>query len=320
MQRKLVTGEQLGPQTATQIEAACRAILALELPPPHPNPSQDPREGNIDMSHLARQDGVYVLALGEDENRFSPDWLKQTNAHLDKVVAAPAPLVTTAVGKFYSNGLDLDYVMANPDQLEGCVAEVQDLSPGCCHCPSRPSPPSRVTPSAPKRCSPSPTTGAPCARAAGTSASEVDINIPFTPGMAALIQAKLTPQAAINAMSTGHRYDAETALAAGLVDTAAEESTLLETAIAGQAPCRQGRHHSRSHQVDDVRRRPGRAPKPCRRAPAVRASDAADDSELTSTLEVDGEVFQLEIDGSGTAHYGWVSGPNPGYGFSSRPT
>ena len=34
MQRKLVTGEQLGPQTATQIEAACRAILALELPPP----------------------------------------------------------------------------------------------------------------------------------------------------------------------------------------------------------------------------------------------------------------------------------------------
>jgi AcrR family transcriptional regulator len=32
MQRKLVTGQSLGPQLTTQIEAACRSILALELP------------------------------------------------------------------------------------------------------------------------------------------------------------------------------------------------------------------------------------------------------------------------------------------------
>ena len=35
---------------------------------------------------------------------------------------------------------------------------------------------------------------------------EVDIRIPFTPGMAALIQAKLTPQAAVSAMTTGRRF------------------------------------------------------------------------------------------------------------------
>ena len=35
---------------------------------------------------------------------------------------------------------------------------------------------------------------------------EVDIRIPFTPGMAALIQAKLTPQAAVAAMTTGRRF------------------------------------------------------------------------------------------------------------------
>jgi enoyl-CoA hydratase/carnithine racemase len=35
---------------------------------------------------------------------------------------------------------------------------------------------------------------------------EVDIKIPFTPGMAALIQAKLAPQAAVASMTTGRRF------------------------------------------------------------------------------------------------------------------
>jgi enoyl-CoA hydratase/carnithine racemase len=65
---------------------------------------------------------------------------------------------------------------------------------------------------------------------------EVDIKIPFTPGMAALIQAKLTPQTAILAMSTGQRFGADAALAAGLVDAHADEADLLATAIARVAP------------------------------------------------------------------------------------
>src|SRR4029453_6531940 len=35
---------------------------------------------------------------------------------------------------------------------------------------------------------------------------EVDIHIAFTPGMSALIQARLTPQVAHEAMTTGRRY------------------------------------------------------------------------------------------------------------------
>jgi enoyl-CoA hydratase/carnithine racemase len=65
---------------------------------------------------------------------------------------------------------------------------------------------------------------------------EVDINIPFTPGMAALIQARLTPQAAVLAMTTGHRFTGPTALDAGLVDHTADEADLLATAIATVAP------------------------------------------------------------------------------------
>lgn len=189
------------------------------------------------MTHLDQKDGVYVLTLGDDENRFSPDWLKQIDAHLDEVVATPAPLVTTATGKFYSNGLDLDHVMANPDQLQDYVAQVQHLL-------------ARVL------SLPVPTIAAVQGHAFGAGAMlamahdwrtmrtgrgyfcfpEVDINIPFTPGMAALIQAKLTPQAAITSMSTGHRYDAGAAVAAGIVDASAEEADLLATAISQVAP------------------------------------------------------------------------------------
>jgi enoyl-CoA hydratase/carnithine racemase len=189
------------------------------------------------MTHLIQQDGIHVLNLGDDENRFSPDWLKQVHVLLDEVVASPAPLVTTATGKFYSNGLDLDYVMANPELLTDYVAQVQELL-------------ARVL------TLPVPTIAAIPGHAFGAGAMlamahdwrlmrtgrgyfcfpEVDINIPFTPGMSALIQAKLTPQAAIAAMTTGMRYDAEAAVAAGLVDGSADEADLLATAITRVQP------------------------------------------------------------------------------------
>jgi enoyl-CoA hydratase/carnithine racemase len=60
---------------------------------------------------------------------------------------------------------------------------------------------------------------------------EVDIRIPFTPGMAALIQAKLTPAAAVTAMTTGRRYGGPDALAAGLVDLAVPDVEVLTKAI-----------------------------------------------------------------------------------------
>jgi hypothetical protein len=53
--------------------------------------------------------------------------------------------------------------------------------------------------------------------------------------------------------------------------------------------------------------------------PAVDSSSMTDD-EAASTLEVDGEVFELRPDGFGGTHYNWISGPNPGYGFSTSPT
>lgn len=44
-------------------------------------------------------------------------------------------------------------------------------------------------------------------------------------------------------------------------------------------------------------------------------------ADVTSfTLEVDGEVFEVGPDQYGGTDYSWLSGPNPGYGFSLSPT
>ena len=56
---------------------------------------------------------------------------------------------------------------------------------------------------------------------------EVDINIPFTPGMSALITARLPVNAAHEAMTTGRRYTAPEALGAGIVAEALPEADVL---------------------------------------------------------------------------------------------
>ena len=59
------------------------------------------------MSSLTRDGEVFVLDLGDGENRFNDDSLAAVEGHLAEVEAAPAPraLVTSATGKFWSNGL-----------------------------------------------------------------------------------------------------------------------------------------------------------------------------------------------------------------------
>jgi enoyl-CoA hydratase/carnithine racemase len=60
---------------------------------------------------------------------------------------------------------------------------------------------------------------------------EVDIRIPFTPGMAALIQAKLTPPAAVASMTTGRRFGGDDAVALGIVDAVAGEGAVTGAAV-----------------------------------------------------------------------------------------
>ncbi|MFF7549688.1 enoyl-CoA hydratase-related protein [Streptomyces canus] len=186
------------------------------------------------MPKLDRQDNVFVLDLGDGENRFHPDWLAAVNAALDEVEKADGPraLVTAATGKFYSNGLDLDWLFAHADQQKEYVASVHALLARMLSLPV-------ITVAALQ--------GHTFAAGAMFSLAhdfrvmradrgywclpEADINIPFTPGMSALIQSRLTPQTAHEAMTTARRYGGQDALAVALVDRAVDEDAVRRTAI-----------------------------------------------------------------------------------------
>ena len=183
--------------------------------------------------NLQYNDKIAILELGADENRFSPGFLDEMDAHLDEIVAGGAHgLVTTAASKFYTNGLDLDWLTAHAAQHQWYVGRVQALL-------------ARVL------TLPIPTAAAVVGHAFGAGAMlalahdfrvmradrgffcfpEVDINIPFTPGMAALIQAKLAPHAAIASMTTGRRFGGGDAASIGIVDATAAEGAVTDAAV-----------------------------------------------------------------------------------------
>lgn len=186
------------------------------------------------MPELSRDGDVFVLNLGSDENRLHPDWLGGVNRALDEIEATEAPraLVTAATGKFWSNGLDLDWLQAHASEGGRYMAAVHELF-------------ARIL------ALPLPTVAAiqgHCFAAGAMIAvahdfrvmrvdrgwvcfPEVDINIPFTAGMAALIQGRLSKKTAHEAMTTGKRYGGTEALAAGIVDAVAEEGQVLPVAL-----------------------------------------------------------------------------------------
>lgn len=63
---------------------------------------------------MRREGAVFVLDLGPGENRVDHDLIAGLESALVEVESAPSPraLVTTASGKFYSYGFDLDLVRA----------------------------------------------------------------------------------------------------------------------------------------------------------------------------------------------------------------
>ena len=186
------------------------------------------------MPAVDRHDDVFVLDLGDTENRFSPDWLASVEAALDEVAGADGPraLVTAATGKFFSNGLDLDWLFGHADQHEDYVVRVHELLARVLALPV-------VTVAALQ--------GHTFAAGAMLSLAhdfrvmradrgfwclpEADIGIPFTRGMSALIQARLTPQTAHEAMTTARRYGGEDARAAAVVDRAVDEESVRTTAV-----------------------------------------------------------------------------------------
>jgi len=185
------------------------------------------------MPKLTVDGSICLIDLGDDENRFSPTWLDEMEEVLADVAASadPSVVVTIGSGKFYSNGLDLDFLGANPGELRSYVERVQSLL-------------------ATMLTLPVPTVAAVNGHAFGAGSMfamahdyrvmrsdrgyfcfpEVDIHIPFTNGMAALIQSKASARTAVDAMTTGRRFSGNEARDAGLVDEIADLEKLPEVA------------------------------------------------------------------------------------------
>lgn len=79
------------------------------------------------MIDLERQDDVFVLTMDAGENRWNTTFVRELDTALDEVEASegPAAMVTRSSDpKFYSNGLDLNWVMAPDDHPDGGDREV----------------------------------------------------------------------------------------------------------------------------------------------------------------------------------------------------
>jgi enoyl-CoA hydratase/carnithine racemase len=187
------------------------------------------------MASLDRDGDVYVLNLGDGENRINPASGAVIESLLDEVDAADGPkaLVTTATGKFFSNGLDLEWA---GDDLERVLQTADALVPVL----------RRITTMA------APTVAAIPGHAFAGGAllalahdlrvmradrgyfclPEVDLKMGFTPGMAALIWAKLDRVTARDAMILGKRWGGAAAVEARIVDEAVALEEVLPRATA----------------------------------------------------------------------------------------
>ncbi|TDC49876.1 enoyl-CoA hydratase/isomerase family protein [Actinomadura sp. KC345] len=190
------------------------------------------------MMDVQRDGDVFVLRFDAGENRFSPGFLGAAEGALDSLEKndGPAALVTVGTGKFYSNGLDLDWLGANQEKFEDYLRRIHGLY-------------ARVL------SLPMPTVAALNGHAFAGGGMlalahdfavmrtdrgffclpEVDLGMAFTPGMNALIQARLPKRTAHEAMVTGRRYTAEEAEEAGIVQRTAAEDEVLPAAVAWAA-------------------------------------------------------------------------------------
>ena len=186
----------------------------------------------IDLDH---QDGVFILHMRNGENRFNLEFFSAFHAALDEVEKSegPAALVTTGEGKFYTNGLDLSWLMGEgASQQREFGREIHRFFLRLLTFPMA-------------------TVAAVNGHvfAAGAVAAmaqdfrvmrsdrgffclpEVDLKVPFSPGVMGIVKARIESQALHEAVLTGRRIPAEEALVLRLVDEAVPEAEVLPRAL-----------------------------------------------------------------------------------------
>jgi enoyl-CoA hydratase/carnithine racemase len=178
------------------------------------------------------EQGLYVLDLGDGHNRFNEEFVSSLEGCLDAVeAAAPCALVTTARGKVFSNGLDLEWMATQGDAAIDFLARVQEML-------------ARVleigVPTVAAMQGHTYAAGAMLALAHDQRVMrsdrgwfclpEVDMGIPFTPGMTELLASRLPSGAVHEAIVLGRRYGGAEAAQEGIVEEAVSEAEVLSRA------------------------------------------------------------------------------------------
>jgi Delta3-Delta2-enoyl-CoA isomerase len=181
-----------------------------------------------------QQGSVFVLRMRGGENRFGPELLDEFGRGLDRIAATEGPcaLVTTGEGKFYSNGMDLDFLATIPERAGDYLRSIYRLL-------------GRVL------SFPAVTVAAVNGHAFGGGAllavahdfavmradrgywcmPEADLGLPLTAEYAGLLTARLPAATTHEALVTGRRYGGPEALAAGIVHQTAAESDVVSAAV-----------------------------------------------------------------------------------------
>lgn len=185
------------------------------------------------MLDVTKVDGVHVVAMTEGENRLNGPFVDALTAALDDAADPGGPLVLTGTGKFFSNGIDLEWLgAASPDDADGMFRGLNGVLARLLRFPGA-------------------TVAAINGHAFGAGAiiaaaadyrvqradrgyfcfPEVDLGLPMSDEFDAVLRAKLPAAPLLDALLTGRRYGGEDARAAGFVDATATEDTLLDTAV-----------------------------------------------------------------------------------------
>jgi enoyl-CoA hydratase/carnithine racemase len=189
---------------------------------------------------VERDGDVHVLTMTSGENRFNLDHLAEIEEALDGVEGAdggPA-VVLTGEGKFFSNGLDLEWMGgAAEGEAQESVERSMRLMARLLTFPTG------VVAAINGHCF---AAGAMLALSCDERVMradrgffclpEVDIDMRFLEGMHRLITLRLAPATAHEAMLTGRRYGGGEALAAGIVGATASEDELVAAAVERARP------------------------------------------------------------------------------------
>ncbi|WP_203904092.1 enoyl-CoA hydratase/isomerase family protein [Virgisporangium aliadipatigenens] len=173
---------------------------------------------------------IPVVVMDSGENRFHPDLLDGVENALDEVEkSGRAAVVLTGTGKFFSNGLDLEYLANGGPAYLTRVHRLFARLLGF---------PGYVVAAINGHAFAAGGMLAVAADARVMRADrgffclpEVDLGLPFSDGMNALLTRKLTPATAHEAMVTGRRYGGVEAAGKSIVDAAVAEDQVLATAL-----------------------------------------------------------------------------------------